>query len=350
MARAGLKQAPAQWLEVLEKSLPGPDDRMAEVVATARALPWGKQRPVGLLQALDSIAQNQKCPAKTRLEALAALPDQPLSMDPARFALLTKHLDADQPSELRALAAEVISRSKLNREQLLAITTALKTTSPMELDRVLTAFTQSSDDQVGSALLETLKASTLRSALRTETLKPRLAKYSAAVQKQAEQLYKMLDADAGKQKEHLDEILATLPAGDVRRGQGIFNNSKIACASCHAIGYLGGQVGPDLTVIGRIRTESDLLEAIVFPSASFVRGYEPMLVNMQDGKVYNGLLRKDAPDEVVLVLGANQEVHLPRADIETMQPSRVSVMPSGLDQQLSRQELADVVAFLKACK
>jgi len=50
------------------------------------------------------------------------------------------------------------------------------------------------------------------------------------------------------------------------------------------------------------------------------------------------------------VLGADQEVRLARADIEELQPGRVSVMPSGLDQQLTRQNLADLVAFLKACK
>jgi len=52
----------------------------------------------------------------------------------------------------------------------------------------------------------------------------------------------------------------------------------------------------------------------------------------------------------VLALGANEEARIARTDIEEMQPSKISVMPSGLDQQLKPQELADLVAFLKACK
>ena len=59
--------------------------------------------------------------------------------------------------------------------------------------------------------------------------------------------------------------MATLSAGDVRRGQLIFHSEKAACYSCHAIGYRGGNVGPDLTRIGSVRADRDLLEAIVFP-------------------------------------------------------------------------------------
>ena len=88
----------------------------------------------------------------------------------------------------------------------------------------------------------------------------------------------------------------------------------------------------------------------MFPSSSFVRSYEPVVVTTKDGKFINGLIRKDAPDEIVLATGVNQEARIARSDIETILPSKVSVMPSGLDQQLSPGELADLVAFLKACK
>jgi putative heme-binding domain-containing protein len=81
-----------------------------------------------------------------------------------------------------------------------------------------------------------------------------------------------------------------------------------------------------------------------------VRSYEPVMVTARRGKVYNGLVRKDTPEEVVLVLGADQQVRIARGEIEDMQPSKVSVMPAGLDKVLTRQELADLVAFLKGCK
>ena len=115
-------------------------------------------------------------------------------------------------------------------------------------------------------------------------------------------------------------------------------------------GYVGGKVGPDLTHVGRIRSERDLLESILLPSASFVRSYEPVLVMTKKGRSYNGVLRKDTAEEVVLALNATEEVRILREDIEDMTPGTVSIMPAGLDQQLTPVQLADLVAFLKACQ
>jgi len=75
-----------------------------------------------------------------------------------------------------------------------------------------------------------------------------------------------------------------------------------------------------------------------------------VLVTTKDGKSFNGLIRSDAPEEIVLATGVNQEVRIARADIDEIHPGKVSVMPAGLDQQLTPAELADLVAFLKACQ
>jgi putative heme-binding domain-containing protein len=266
------------------------------------------------------------------------------------FAFLRAQLDSDRPVATRTVAADVLARAKLDSEQLVALTETLKTVGPMELDRLLDAFAASADEKVGRGLVAALKASPVRSSLRVEALKPRLAKFGPKVQPQAAELYATLEADTAKQKAKLEELLTTLKDGDVRRGQAVFNSPKAACASCHAIGYLGGKLGPDLTRIGQVRSERDLLESIVFPSASFVRSYEPVLVATKNGKTFNGLIRKETPDEIVLATGADQEERIARSNIVDIQPSNVSIMPAGLDQQLTPRELADLVAFLKACK
>jgi putative heme-binding domain-containing protein len=103
-------------------------------------------------------------------------------------------------------------------------------------------------------------------------------------------------------------------------------------------------------VSAQFRSGRDLLESIVFPSASFVRSFEPVIVVTKSGKSYNGLVTKDSVDEIVLATGPKEEARLARDEIEEMRPSNVSVMPSGLDQQLSPQDLADLIAFLKAAK
>ena len=81
-----------------------------------------------------------------------------------------------------------------------------------------------------------------------------------------------------------------------------------------------------------------------------MRSFEPIAVATTDGKVHNGLLRGETADEMLLATGVNQEARIPRAEIEEIRPSTVSIMPAGLDQQLTPQELADLVAFLKACR
>jgi putative heme-binding domain-containing protein len=203
---------------------------------------------------------------------------------------------------------------------------------------------------VGLALVAALSQEEVRAALTVDAVKQRLTRYGPSVQAAAEKLYALIDADHAQQRQRLEATLAALPAGDIRRGQAIFNSTRVSCRNCHTIGYVGGKVGPDLTRIGQIRQARDLLESILFPSASFVRSYEPVLIRTLEGEVFSGNIKQDAPDEIVLTVAADKEVRIARDQIEAMLPGKVSVMPAGLDQQLSLQDLADLIEFLKNCR
>jgi putative heme-binding domain-containing protein len=244
----------------------------------------------------------------------------------------------------------VASKAKLNEKQLLQLADSLKSIGPMEVSRLLPAFDRQKDETIGLRLMAALKESKGLSGVRPDALLGVATNFPPAVQQQADALLTFLNVDATKQKAQLDELIGSLPEGDIRRGQLVFNDTKSACASCHRLGYLGGQLGPDLTNIGQVRTERDLLEAVLFPSASFVRSYEPVIVQTKDDEEHSGVLRRDAAEEIVLGTGPDTEVRITRADIVEMRPGAVSVMPAGLDQQLTRQELADLIAFLKDTK
>ena len=134
----------------------------------------------------------------------------------------------------------------------------------------------------------------------------------------------LVNVDAAAQRERIEELLPLMAQGDVRRGHAVFHSSKAACSACHRLGYAGGTVGPELTRIGETRTERDLLESILYPSLSFVRSYEPVLIITVEGRTISGTIRDETPQEYVLATGPDQEMRVPREEVEQIQPSTVS--------------------------
>src|SRR5262249_5582964 len=143
---------------------------------------------------LLALAEDGKRTGEVRLLALAAVPGTP----PVRgdlFDFVRGRVDTNQPLVQRSLAVEVLVRANRTREQLRDLTRELKKVGPMELDRLLEAYTKTTDDGVGAKLLTALRESPVRTSLRVAVVKARLAKYSPKVQKMAELLYAELDAD-----------------------------------------------------------------------------------------------------------------------------------------------------------
>ncbi|MBY0513616.1 MAG: HEAT repeat domain-containing protein, partial [Gemmataceae bacterium] len=360
MARSGFKQLPPAWVGGLAHTVSLPDVQTArDVVVVLRAVPAtpeqfetihaafrqvaGKFGPIGDVEGV-------------RLLLSSVAPPATLKLTDARVWDLLAQLGPDarpsalDPGEARAVVVEVLVRAPLSPGQLAAVASQLRTMGPLDVPKLLPAFDRSKDEKVGLALVTGLSHPKVRAVIRVEQVKPILDKYPPRVRAEAEKLYAVLAEARKDETAKLERLLKELPQGDVRRGQVVFNGPKAQCAACHKIGYAGGTVGPDLTRVGGIRTERDLLESIVFPSASFVRSYEPVRVRTVDGRTLGGILKKDAPDELVLVVAADKEERVARADVEDVSPGSVSVMPAGLDQQLTPQGLADLVAFLKACR
>ena len=154
-----------------------------------------------------------------------------------------------------------------------------------------------------------------------------------------------------RQKQRLDQLAAFLPKGDAHRGAKLFNNQdKSKCIVCHLKGEKGVRLGPDLTWIGAIRSERDLLEAIVYPSSSIARYHEVVNVLTSDGKAVSGLLVKETVDKMFLSSAEGVVQSVAFREIEQARYSNVSLMPEGMDKLLKPEEIADLVAYLKESK
>jgi putative membrane-bound dehydrogenase-like protein len=348
MTNSKLQGPPKSWIGAITSATTS--DNVAALplaIAAARRFPIASASDAKLSQALRAIADGKKYPLALRIEALSIVVNKNPAVSDAQFDMLTGALSADTDVTVRSAAADALTKSHLNPAQLDKLCGAVESASPLELNRLLKPFDQSADDQLGTKLLASLKKASSLPSLRIDLLREALAKYGPDVQRGITEVEGLVNVDAAAQRQHIEELLPLVAKGDIRRGHAIFYSSKAVCSSCHRLGNAGGTTGPDLSHVGKTRTERDILESILYPSLSFVRSYEPMLIITQDGKTINGTIHNETADEYVLATGPDQEARVKRADVEQLQPSTVSIMPAGLDKQLTTQELADLVAFLK---
>jgi putative heme-binding domain-containing protein len=106
----------------------------------------------------------------------------------------------------------------------------------------------------------------------------------------------------------------------------------------------GGDVGPDLT--GSDRGNSDyILENVLDPSATVGKDFRLTVVATTDGRVISGLLREQN-DKTLTLQTVNERIVLPREDVEEFKESPSSMMPEGLLEKLTDDEVRDLMAYL----
>jgi len=349
MRLSNVRQLPDSWRKGLTSAITGEDHELTEqAIAAARNLTPSETDADEFNSALRKAAGNNALPVGQRLDALAALAGGAGALDDNTFQFLTSHLTAEDSVHDRAAAIRVLHDAALSNQQFITLAAAFNTIGPLEAPRLLEVFSQSSADDVGQALVSALESSPALTSLRVDALTQTLSKYGPEVQRHIEPLASRINVNLAQQRQQLEAMLARLSDGDVRRGLAVFHSTKAGCASCHQMGYVGGNIGPDLSRIGQVRAERDLLEAIMFPSASFVRSYEPVMLQLTDGRVESGLLKEETGGDLVLVKSATETLHIPQHEIEVLRPGTTSIMPAGFGQQLSPQDLADLTVFLKS--
>lgn len=127
-----------------------------------------------------------------------------------------------------------------------------------------------------------------------------------------------------------------------------FDQNKSQCVKCHRVGERGGQVGPDLLHVGKKLSSSQLFESLVDPSRVIEPKYQSHTLLLTDGKVITGLLDQESEKQLTLINAQGEKIVVDVADIETRKLDTKSIMPTGLGNELTAQQAADLIAYLSS--
>ena len=141
----------------------------------------------------------------------------------------------------------------------------------------------------------------------------------------------------------VSQILAKGP-GDAARGKPLVAKH---CLNCHQLFGEGEKIGPDLTAVDRKNLDV-LLQNVVDPSAIIREGYQQYVVATVDGRVLSGLLAENSGGKVTVLDAKGVRTPLREKEVESMTRADTSLMPEGILDPLSDQELRDVFAYLRS--
>jgi putative membrane-bound dehydrogenase-like protein len=342
MSISPLKVFPPAWVSATEQLIGA--NNASEVKSAA--LDLVRLRNIKTVDgALTKLIDNPATSNVIKIEALSAL----LGIDPAlsdkHFDYLFAQLKGKNETPVRLQVASTLGQARLSETQLLTLAKDyLPTADPFILPRLVPVFNGEHAAEAGILLARTLAQSTTLDSYSEENLVKLFAKYPDSIKPEVTRLLKRLNEVQAERLTYLRGLESTINQGNIENGRRLFFD-KAACYACHTVGPEGGDLGPDLTSIQRDRSAHDLLEAIVYPSATFVREYETYKIKTRTNE-YTGVIREKSPEVIVLNTSAQSSVRIARAEIVSIETVDFSMMPQGLDKSLTPQEMSDLMAFL----
>ncbi|MFM7148257.1 MAG: PVC-type heme-binding CxxCH protein, partial [Gemmataceae bacterium] len=141
--------------------------------------------------------------------------------------------------------------------------------------------------------------------------------------------------------------------GDVNRGKQLLaasTTSNLQCLKCHTVRGVGGQVGPDLSMIGKKASRENLLESILYPGRAIADQYVTWILETTRGVTVQGLLVEETPEVVILRDAEGRDIRVAKSDIESRNKGPKSLMPEDLLVHLGEEELVDLVEYLLTLK
>lgn len=300
---------------------------------------------ISLTAPIRQIAMDLTNPASLRISAIGTMLKDSTLLSDEYFNFLAGQFHNDISPPVRLQAAAVLSQGRLSEKQMLHLALdVLPKADAIILPRLLPVFRHGKDLAVGQALSTALQMAPTLDNFTEEFLRQTFEGYPKELNASIAALIDKLNLVRTERLNRIHEIEQHITLGDIERGRRLFFGKAI-CSTCHAIGKEGGLFGPDMTSIQRDRSSHDLIEAIVYPGLSFVREYETYEIKTKDN-TYRGIMHEQNSDFILLNTSPGGSVRIPIDEIVSTKILELSMMPEGLDRILTKQELADLMAFL----
>jgi quinoprotein glucose dehydrogenase len=186
------------------------------------------------------------------------------------------------------------------------------------------------DGVLAGTVAAELELDVLEAAGQRESLKPLLTQYKSR-----------LDA-----KDPSAAWKACLVGGNAEAGKKVFaERAEVSCVRCHKVQGEGGEVGPELTGLGKKNGRSYLLTSIIYPNAAIAVGFENVLVNLKGGQSYAGVIKSESATELVINSAEDGLITVKKSEI-TSREKGLSGMPEGFGDLLSKQDIRNLIEYL----
>ena len=331
----------AKVTEAIEGALKEPTTRIEGIQLAAAS------REARYADVLAGFAADTKAPNDVREAAIEALG----SLQPSESRTLMDRLIGEVKGKPNSNpAAEAAVRTLSRREEAGRILTELFSDPeyPLGLRRqALRTFAQRGDGARG--VIKVARAGKLPSDLKTEATTLVSTHPDRNIRDEAEGILPLPKSSTGRPLPPFFELVRREGKADHGR-EVFFRAGATSCGGCHRVQGQGQWVGPDLSTIGTKYGRDELLRSILNPSAAIGYNYRTHTVALGDGRVLTGLAVEDGPDGLVLKTAERERIRVRPADIEDRKVSEVSLMPEGLAETMSDDDLVDLLAFLASLR
>jgi putative membrane-bound dehydrogenase-like protein len=325
---------------IIEAAIADPETRQ-QGIALAAATRDGRYRGV-----LEGFAEDAKLPEEERAAAVEALGSFRITANRVLERLVSSVRGKPNSNSV----AEAAVRAMAQEPGALGRLTDLLTVReyPLGLRRqALHCIAEFRDG--GSHVIDVARAGKLPDDLKSEASTLVHASRDRKIREQADSVLPLPKTAAGRPLPSIFELVRR--DGDAGKGRLVFFRAGTnACSSCHRVQGQGQWVGPDLSTIGVKYGREELIRSILSPSAAIGLGFRSVVVALNDGRSITGLPVEDSADRLVLKTAEGQRVSIDPHTIEERRTSDISLMPEGLAQTMTDQELVDLLAYLTTLK